>query len=291
MCICRFFWRNTLGYRFVSLSSVRCCKDYITEVYMTGSRQHIYAVFSALHVRTSCNGASVKLKDVLHDVVCIIIIIAVFRALVMNHAVDCIVSLIVMLHCLDQLFHSEILIVVYIIFDSSGTVGNSSDTYTLDIVGVVSCPASIVILCIGDTVICYDRQARSRHLLSIQLLDYVVSADLNVYDIFKLFLKCSPQLVKGLKVFCISQLQTNLLSTVLIISVKQCQLEHLRDIQISCQNVSFASPCSSLHTSGRTAASCILQSLSSIYQLHDLSLCVIECRLSPSFSGNLACSL
>ena len=240
------------------LSSVWCCKDHISEVYMAGGRQHIYAVLSASHVRTSCDGASVKFKDILHDLICIIIIIAIFRALVMNHAVDGVISFEVMLHGLDQFFHGEVLLVVYIVFDRCDTVGNCSDTYALDIAGVVSCSACIVVFCLGDTVICYNRQARSRHVLCIQFFDHIVSADLNVHEILQLFLKGCPQLVECLEIFCISKLKSKLFSAVLVKSVEQCQLEDLRNIQISGQDICFASPCSGLHTSGGTAASCVL---------------------------------
>ena len=72
---------------------------------------------------------------------------------------------------------------------------------------------------------------------------------IDIDKVFDLFLKCFIQFFICLKVCCISKFQTKLLSAHLIETVVQCQFEYLRNIEISCQDISFASPCSGLYTS------------------------------------------
>ena len=74
----------------------------------------------------------------------------------MNHTVNSIISFEVVIHCFDQLFHCEVFLVIYVVFNSCKTVRNSSDTYTLNVVGIVSCTTCIVIFCIADTVVGYN---------------------------------------------------------------------------------------------------------------------------------------
>ncbi len=167
----------------------------------------------------------------------------------MNHAVDRVIPFEIMLHGLDQFFHRKVLVVIYIILDRCKTVCNRTDTHALDIVRVVSCAAGIVIFGVGDTVVGHDRQARSRHLLSVQLLDHIIAADLDIYDICKLFFERVPKFVIGLEILRISKLKPDLLTGILIESIEQRQLEYLRDIQVSGQDISLAAPCAGLHTS------------------------------------------
>ena len=77
--ICRFFRRNTFGYRYVSFTSISCCSDNFTEVYVAGSRKHIYAIFTTLHVRTTCDQIMVQIEYILHQIISVVIIIAIFR--------------------------------------------------------------------------------------------------------------------------------------------------------------------------------------------------------------------
>ena len=175
---------DTFWYRDVSLSSVSSCSDYFSKVYVACCRKHIYSVLSASHSRTSCDQIMIQVEYILHDRICIVIVITIFWSLIMYHTEDCIITFKVVIHCFKQFFHCEILLVKYVIFYSCDTVCNSSDTYTLDIVGVVSCSTCIVIFCIADTVICNNWQTRCRHILSIQFLDHVVSTNLDIDDIF-----------------------------------------------------------------------------------------------------------
>ena len=258
---------------------------------MAGGRQHIHTVLSALHIRTACNGTSVKFKYLLHDIIRIIIVIPVLWRLIMYHTVNPVISFIIMFHGLDQFFHGKILLIKHVVFYSRKAVGHCADTHALDIVRVVSGSARIVILCIGDTVVRYNRKTRRRHLLCIKLLDHIVAADLDIYNIGKLLLKCLPQILIGLEILRIPQFQPDLFPGILVEPIEQSQLKHLRNIQISGKNISLAAPCARLHASGRAAPPCIFKVLSCIDQFHNLCLRIIKRRLPPSFSGNLAGSL
>ena len=209
----------------------------------------------------------------------------------MNHAVNGIVSFIIMLHRLNQLFHGKILPVEHIIFHSGKAICDRTNAHALNIVGIIPCAACIVILCIRNAVIGHNGKARRRHLLCIQLLNHVVAANLDVNDMGKLLLECLPQLLIGLEILRIPQFQANLFPGILVKSVEQRQLEHLRDVQIPGQDISLAAPRARLHTPGRAAAPCVLKVLSCVNQLHNLGFRIVKCRLSPSSPGNLAGSL
>ena len=148
-------------------TSVSCCSDHISEVNMAGCRKHIDSVFSASHSRTSCDQVMIQIEYVLHQIICVVIIITIFWCLIVYHTIDCIVSFKVMIHCFDQFFHCEVLLIIYIVFNSCDTVCNSSNTNTLNVVGVVSCSTCIVVFCITDAVVCYNGKTRCRHVFCI----------------------------------------------------------------------------------------------------------------------------
>ena len=200
----------------------------------------------------------------------------------MNHAVNGVIALIVVLHGLNELLHGKVFLVIDIVFYSCDTVGDCADSHALDVVCVVSGAACIVVLRVGDAVVCHNRQTGGRHLLGVQLLNHIVASYLYVHDILQLLLEGIPELVVGLEIPGIAQFQTDLLSAVLVKAIEQRELEHLGNIQVSRQDVGFASPGTCLHAPRGAAPSGVLQLLAGIDKLHNLGLRVVEGGLSPA---------
>ena len=75
----------------------------------------------------------------------------------------------------------------------------------------------------------------------------------------------------------------------MIVTIKQCQFQHLRDIKITGQNIGFISKCTCFHASTGSTLSGIFNGLSGIQKFLHNRICIIKSRLSPSLSGNLTC--
>ena len=203
-------------------------------------------------------------EDILHDIICIIIVIAVFRSLVSYKVENILVSLKVIIQCFHKLRHCHRLLIKDIVFHSGKTVCDRSDTNSLDILGIISCSPCVVVLSFGNTVVCNDGKERSRHVVRVDLFDDVVSSYLDIDKMFHLFLVRFIQIFIGSKICCLSGLKPDLLPGALIETIVQCDLKNLRQIEISGQDIRFVSECPCLYTSTRSAFPCVLQRFSCI---------------------------
>ena len=289
--ICALLRGNTLGQRLVCQTSVGSCDHDITEVNVAGGRKHIDVILSALDGRSAGDVISVLVEYGLHDVICIIIIVAVLRSLILNQVQDILVALEVVVHGLDEFLHGELLVVIYVVLDGCKCIGDGSDTNTLDVVGVVSCAACIVVLALLDAVVGADGKERSRHLFCVDLLDNQVAAHLHVDNVLQLLLEGLEELLIRLVILRMSGVQTNLLLEHRIPAVIECQLQALRNIQISGKDVSLGSPCAGLNTAGASGIAGIHQGLACVQKLLDELVGIVECRLAPALTCNLAGSL
>ena len=70
----------------------------------------------------------------------------------------------------------------------------------------------------------------------------------------------------------------------------QSDFQNLWKVEVTGQNISFVSECTGLNTSAGTAAASIFNRLACIEQFLDDCIGVVECRLAPAFSGDLACT-
>ena len=222
--ISAFFWGNTLRQRDMCQTSVRACDHNITEVYVAGGRKHIYMIYTASGGRSAGDIIFVLVEYAYHDVICIIIIVAVFRSLILNQVQDILMTLEVVIHSVDEFFHGKLLIVKYVELDRGKCIGNGSDTNTLDIACVVSCTASVVVFTFLDTVIGTDGKERSRHHFCVNSLDNQVAAHLNINDVLKLCLECVPQFVVGFEVFCLAGVRSDLFFEHYIVAIIQSEL-------------------------------------------------------------------
>ena len=99
------------------LTSIWSCKYNITEVYVASCRQHVDSVLSALHIWSANDCIVIQVKDLLHNIISIVIIISVLRSLLSYEAIDIVVSFKVVLHSFDELVHSEVLLIKYIVLN------------------------------------------------------------------------------------------------------------------------------------------------------------------------------
>ena len=112
----------------------------------------------------------------------------------------------VILQCLHQLTHCEILFVIHIVFDCGQRVGDCSDTYSLQIVRIVARTSGIVVLAVGDAVVGDDGKERCRHVFRIDTGNHIASLNLDIRKMLNLLFVSIKQLVIALKVFRFSQL-------------------------------------------------------------------------------------
>ena len=200
-----FFRGDTFRNWFVSKTSVRACEHYFTEINVAGGWQHVDAIDTAANIWTTGNGVIVIVEYRFHDFVCIVIIVAVFWCLVCNEVVDFRIALEVVVQSFHQFMHGEAMLFKYVVFDSSQRVSDGTDTNTLNVAGVVTCAAAVVVLTFADTIVCDDRKEWSWHIFFVDFFDYVVAANLDVCKMTNLFFVSFKQFIVRLEVFCITK--------------------------------------------------------------------------------------
>ena len=249
VCICELLRRDSLRYRLLCKSAVCSSSDDLTEVDVACSRQHVYVILSAAHGRSAGYFIPVQFENRLHDVVRVVVIISVLRSLVLHHVEDGFVSEEIVVHGLDELLHGEVLLIVYVVLDGCEAVCDRADSNALDVPGVVSRAAIVIVLALADAVVGNDRQARCRHVVCVELLDNVVAAHLHIYHVVELLCKCIKEFFICVEVPCISGLRSELLAGLVVESVIKSKLKDLRDVEVSCQDVSLIAPASCLYAS------------------------------------------
>ena len=285
------FRRDALGHRLVRQTSVRCSTDHAAEIYVAGRRQHVDAVGPALHVRPSRDGVAEQCEGILHDVIGVIIIVAVLRCFFRYEMVNILISLEVVIHGLHQLMHRELLLIVHIVFHGGKRIRHRADADALDIVCIIPRTAGIVIPAFLNAVVCHDGQAGCRHVFRIQTLYHVVAADLDLDDVLHLSAESIPQLIPGPEIFRTAELQADLLSGDFIVAVVECELKNLRDIQISGEDICLIAPAAGLHASGGAALTRIFQRFPCVQKLLDDLIGIVKCRLAPALARDLAGAL
>ena len=100
-----------------------------------------------------------------------------------------------------------------------------------------------------------------------------------------------PEFFISLEVARIARLEAKLLSALRVVSVVKRQLEYLRDIEVSCEDVRLVAPASRLDAAGRTSLARVQEGLARVQELLNYLIGIVECRLAPSFSGYLTGSL
>ena len=91
----------------------------LTEIYVTGRRQHIDSPLTVTHIRTTGNRILIEGEDLLHNRIGVIIIISVLRRLAGYQIENAhmLFSFKVILQCLHQLTHCKVLFVIHIVFN------------------------------------------------------------------------------------------------------------------------------------------------------------------------------
>ena len=241
--------RDSLRYRLFCKSAVCSSSDDLSKVDVACSRQHVYMILSAAHRRSSGDFISVQFENRLHDVVRVVVIISVLRGLVLHHVEDGLMTQEIVVHGLDEFLHGEVLLVEYIVFDSSEAVCDCADSNALNVSCVVSRTAVVIVLAIADAVVGNDRQARCRHVIGVKLLYNVVAAYLHIHHVMELLCKCIKEFFVSAEIPCISGLRSELLAGLVVESVIQSKLKDLRDVEVSCQDVCLIAPASCLYAS------------------------------------------
>ena len=138
-------------------TSICTCHHDFSKVNVACCRKHIYAIHSSKHIWSSCNFSLIIFKYLLHDLICILIIISILWTMIFYQIQDSLMTDEIIIKRCHQLIHREVFLIIYIIFYSSKAVCNRSDSNTLQIFCIVSCTAGIIILALCDTIICKNR--------------------------------------------------------------------------------------------------------------------------------------
>ena len=186
---------------------------------------------------------------------------------------------------IHQFLHGKPGMIEYIILNSGQTVRDRSDPHSLDIAGIVSRPARIVILSPADTVVGQYGKERHRHFLCINLFNDQISSYLNIQEIAHLGTEGLPQLLIASEIIAISCFRPQLGAGHIVIAVKQRQLQYFGNVEIAGKDIGLVAEGSRLHTAAGSSLSGILDALSRIQQFLDNSLRIIKGRLPPALSG------
>lgn len=125
----------------------------LAEVHVAGSGQHVDAVEAALGVGSAGDAIPIVGEYLLHDIVGIVVVVAVFGRLVCNEVIDAVIALEVMIHGLHQLLHGEVMVIEAVVLDGGQAVGYGAYADALNVVGVVPCAARVVVLALLYTVV------------------------------------------------------------------------------------------------------------------------------------------
>ena len=74
---------------------------------------------------------------------------------------------------LAERLHRDVLVVVDVELDRGQDVGHGAQPHALDVVGVIACPAGMIVLPLGHAVVDQDGKKRGGEIVGVQALDLV----------------------------------------------------------------------------------------------------------------------
>src|SRR5699024_9830004 len=123
-----------------------------------GGGQHIHPVHPAPHIGPAGHGFLVIFKHRLHDIVGVVVVVAVFGAVLLYQLEHSGLAHKVVEHGVGQLRQREVILVEHLILDGGQAVGHGADAHALNVAGVVPCAAGVVVHALGNTVVGNHRQ-------------------------------------------------------------------------------------------------------------------------------------
>ena len=263
----------------------------LAEVDVAGGGQHVDAVEAALGVGPSGDAIPIVGENLLHDIVRIVVVVAVFGRLVGDEVIDAVIALEVMIHGLHQFFHGEVMVIEAVVLDGGQAVGYGAYADALNVVGVVPCAARVVVLALLDAVVGQYGEEGSGHVLGEYLLDYVAAGDLDIHEVLYLLLVSLKELLIAVEVLGKAGVQAQLMAAHVIVAIVQGELKYLGQVEVALKYVGLVAEGAGLYAAGGAAHAGVVQGLAGVHQLGYYGLGVVEGRLAPALAGYLAGAL
>ena len=200
---------------------------------MASGRQHIDAILPAPAIGPPGDFIIIRLKSLDHECVGIRIVVAVLRRFFLNEISNGFTAEEIGVHCSQQFFHGEALFVKNVVFDGHETVGESADAHSLNITGIVTGAACIVILSFGYAILNDDRQERHWHLSGVQFFNDIVTLHLDVDEVVQLLAESGKEVIKGFKGSGGTSMWAELTTAGFIKTVGKCELENFGQVEIT----------------------------------------------------------
>ena len=178
------------------------------------------------NTRPSVNRVKQAIVNLLHNGIRIVIIVAEERGLIPESQAQSLFTLPVLITRINQLIERNHFFLKHMLLDGAQAIGNGSNTRALNIIGIVTRPAVVIILTVLNAIADDNRQKGCRHGDGIARAKVVIHLDLCGDGIIKLLFKCGIEIFKTLEILGVPRLNADLLACQSIDTIVESQFEH-----------------------------------------------------------------
>ena len=143
-------------------------------------------ILPALGVGATLDGGIIDLEDAPHQRVSVIIVVAVLGRAMQQPLAQPLLGLEVPFQHSEQLRHAQRPLIENVILDRGERIRHRAQSHPLNIGGVVTRAAVVVVLSRGDAVVNEQREERTGHVLRVQALDHGIAAHFDVHKVLHL---------------------------------------------------------------------------------------------------------
>src|SRR5512135_2215654 len=240
---------------------VRHRTGYAAEIDVARSRQHLDTVAAASCIGLAVDFPDTSVEDHLHDVVGILIIIAVLVRAVDKALTQYLFAVEIPVKRLDQAAQCHGAGLENRFLDSADAVGDASDADHLDKGVVVARAAGVVVPAVQDTVVNKHAQKRRRHVARVHTFDEPASTHLDFNKMPELPVPRREQLIEIPQLIGAAGMRPKLPAGPGIDTVMQRQLEDLDQVEVASEYERFFAERPDLHTPAAAAGTGVLQGL------------------------------
>jgi len=254
--------RDAFAQGFGGFPAVGRRPRHLAEIDVDCGRKEIDPVFSALGVRPVVDRLEISLENGFHDVVGVIVVVAVLGCLIEEALAQGLMPLVIFAERLEEGFHRDGLRVEDVIFDRGQDVGHRAQADALDVVRVVARSSGMVVLALRDTIVDQDGEERRRKDGRPKPLDDGVSRDLDIHEIAELRLERGEEIVIGLEFRRVAGFQADDLPRPRVPAVVEGDLQNFGHVEVAGQGVVFLAECARLDAAARSAVPRVLDGFS-----------------------------
>ena len=187
----------------------------------------------------------------------------------------------------ENLVHRIFALLKDVFLEGGETVGNGAKACTLDIGRVISGTTAIIVLTLLDAVVDIEAQEGGRGIEREHTLDVIIHRELQVHEVDHLLVPGLIEFLESLELTRIPRLESEFLARLWINTVIQGNLEDLRCVQITRQQISLLSKGTHLNTARTAALTGILQALTCTNHLLNISIRIEDGRIAVTLTDHL----